>query len=77
MTCYSCNGALKQSTTTYFVDLKECMVIIKHVPCMECERCGEVFYSHKVAARLDEIIEQVRTLVTQIAVVEYTDSQAA
>ena len=77
MTCYACNNKLKQSTTTYFVDLKTCMVIVKNVPCLKCEKCGEVFYSDAVTERLDEIIEQVRQLVTEIAVVEYTDNKAA
>ena len=77
MTCYACNYELTQSTATYFAGLKSCMVIIKNVPCLECKRCGEVFYSDPVAERLDEIIAQVKKLVTETAVVKYTDSQAA
>ena len=77
MTCYACNNELKPGTNTYFIELDKCMVIIKNVPCLKCERCGEVFYSDEVAERLDEIIARVRTLVTEIAVVEYTDAEAA
>ena len=77
MTCYACNTELKPSKTTYFIDLKSCMVKVKNVPCLECEKCGEVYYSDEVAERLEEIIEQVRSLVTEIAVVEYTDKKAA
>lgn len=77
MTCYACNTELKPSKTTYFIDLKSCMVIVKIVPCLECEKCGEVYYSDEVAERLEEIIKQVRSLVTEIAVVEYTDNKAA
>ena len=43
MTCYACNYELKPGTTTYFVDLKSCMVIVKNVPCLKCDKCGEVF----------------------------------
>lgn len=77
MTCYACNYELKQSTTTYFIELEKCMVIIKNVPCLKCDKCGEVFYPDEVAERLDEIITQVRSVVTEIAVVEYTDNKAA
>ena len=41
MTCYLCKGNYKKSTTTHFVDLKKCMVIVKNVPCWECEQCGD------------------------------------
>ena len=77
MTCYACNYEVKPGTTTYFVDLKSCMVIVKNVPCLKCDKCGEVFYSDEVAERLDDIIKQVRSLVTEIAVIEYTDNKAA
>ena len=42
MTCFYCKGDLKPSTTTHFVDLKKCIVIVKNVPCLECSKCGEV-----------------------------------
>lgn len=75
--CYACNGDLKPSKTTHFVDLKTCIVIVKNVPCLECERCGATFYADEVAKRLDDIVKQVRELVTEIAVVEYTENKVA
>ena len=77
MTCYFCKGNYKKSTTTHFVDLKKCMVIVKNVPCRECEQCGEIVYDDSVAERLDAIIKQVTGMMTEIAVIEYSDPQAA
>ena len=74
MTCYRCNKELVESTNTYFVDLGECMVIVKNVPCLKCEKCGEVFYNDNVARRLEEIVQQVRSLVTEVAIVEYNSA---
>ena len=71
MTCYKCNSDLIESTNTYFVDLGRCMVIIKNVPCLKCRKCGEVLYDDSVAKRLEEIVKQVRSLVTEVAIVEY------
>lgn len=76
MNCFTCNSEMKQSTTTHFVDLKKCMVIIKNVPCLECSQCGEKYYTDEVAERLDEIIETVSSMMTEIAVVEYSNSAA-
>ena len=72
MNCFYCKGDMKESTTTHFVDMKKCIVIIKNVPCMRCTQCGEAVYTDEVAERLDEIVEAVSKLMTEIAVVEYS-----
>lgn len=77
MICYLCKGHYKKSTTTHFVDLKKCMVIVKNVPCWECEQCGEIVYDDDVVDRLDKIIQKVSEMMTEIAVIDYTDSKAA
>ena len=71
MNCHFCKGSMKPSTTTHFVDLKKCMIIVKNVPCWECAHCGEILLDDEVVARLDSIIKKVSELVTEIAVVEY------
>ncbi len=76
MKCFTCNAEMKQATTTHFVDLKKCMIIIKNVPCLECPQCGEKYYTDEVAERLDEIVNSIKSLMTEIAIVEYTDSAA-
>lgn len=76
MNCFFCKGEMKQSTTSHFVDLKKCMIVIKHVPCWECKKCGEIFFDDDVVKRLDSIIKKVSELMTEIAVVEY-NSEAA
>ena len=74
MTCYRCNKELIESTNTYFVDLGKCMVIVKNVPCLKCKKCGEVFYNDDVAKRLEEIVQKVRSIVTEVAIVEYNSA---
>ena len=75
MTCFYCKGDLKPSTTTHFVDLKKCIVIVKNVPCLECSKCGETVFTDEVAKRLDDIVKTVSSLMTEIAVVEYTSDK--
>ena len=74
MTCYKCNGDFVADTNTYFVDLGNCMVIIKNVPCLKCKKCGEVFYTDPVAKRLEDIVKTVRDLVTEVAIIEYNEA---
>lgn len=76
MNCFFCKGEMKQTTTSHFVDLKKCMIVVKNVPCWECQKCGEIFFDDEVVKRLDSIIKKVSELMTEIAVVEY-NSEAA
>lgn len=72
MTCLLCSGDLTESTTTYFEELNNCYVIVKNVPCLECKQCGEIVYTADVAVRIDEIIESITNLMTEVAIVNYT-----
>lgn len=67
---------MTQSTATHFADLKNCIIIIKNVPCLECPQCGEKYYTDEVARRLDEIIKAVGSMMTEIAVIEYSAGAA-
>lgn len=72
MTCFYCKGDMVQSTTTHFAELKNCIVIIKNVPCYKCDQCGETAYTADVAERLEQIISTLEKNLTEIAVVNYS-----
>ena len=74
MNCFFCKGEMKRSTTTHFVDLNKCMVIVKNVPCWECQKCGEIVLDDDVVKRLDDIVRRVSEFMTEIAVVEYSEA---
>ncbi len=74
--CFECKGTVTETTRTHVVDLKTCIVIVRNVPCMECMRCGEAYYTDEVQQRLDEIVKAVSSVMTEIAVVEYTANVA-
>ena len=44
------------SVTTHVVNYKNCIIIIKNVPCEECEQCGEKYYSNEVAKQLENLV---------------------
>ena len=73
---FFCKGDMKESTTTHFAELEKCIVIIKNVPCTKCTQCGEVVYSGTVIARLEKIIDELSGILTEIAVVNYSDQVA-
>jgi len=71
MTCYMCKGKTKELRKTYVATLEDCVIIIKNVPALVCEQCGEAYYTDEVAERLEQIVEKMRKFVEEVAVVEY------
>lgn len=71
MTCFYCKGNIETSTTTYMTDYQGCYIIIKNVPCEKCTQCGEEYLNGETLEKIEEIIEKVKGMLTEIAVVDY------
>ena len=63
---------VKQSTTTHVVNYNGSVIIIKNVPCEECEQCGEIFYTDEVAERLEVMVNDAKKLLQEISVIDYS-----
>ena len=71
--CFFCKtGTLEPAFTSYMVDLKDCIIVIKNVPCEECSQCGEKFFADDVMQKLEEIIKKVRAVATEVFVTDYS-----
>ena len=72
MNCFYCKGTLKDSNTAHVVKLSTCIIIIKNVPCTECVQCGQTFYDNDVALQLEKIVKEMKTAITEVAIVNYS-----
>lgn len=71
MMCFSCKGSLIETTTTYMTSFDNCYVIIKNVPCTKCVQCGEEYLNGVTLKRIENIISQLKHLLTEVAIVDY------
>ena len=70
--CMYCKGEdFSESMTTHVVNYKNCLIIIKNVPCIECDQCGEKFYTDEVAEQLDRIVSSAKKFSQEISVIDY------
>ena len=76
MKCFFCKGNMVDGLTTDVTDLESSVIIIRNVPCHKCSQCGEVSFSLAVAERLEQIVETLRDSVTEIAVIQYSNTAA-
>ncbi len=71
MSCLLCKGELENKLSTFMVENDNAIIIIKNVPSQVCKQCGEVSYSLEISLKLEEILEKLEPLVTEIAIFEY------
>ena len=71
-----CKGKLEEKNTTFMVDLDNCIIIIKNVPSLVCEQCGEVSYSNEVSKQLEKLVNAVRNSITEITIINYSEKVA-
>lgn len=72
MICNLCKGSFEESTTTFFSDARDHIVVIKNVPCNKCTQCGNVCFDLAVTERLEHIMKQLENAHTEVAVVKYS-----
>ncbi len=76
MKCFMCKGDMINKNTNYILDLDGSIIIIKNVPSLVCNQCGEVFYENEVMKRIEKIIDIFKNALTEIAIVNYDDKVA-
>ena len=70
--CKYCKGGkYVESTTTHVVDYKNHLIIVRNVPCMECEQCGDIYFSMEIARRLEQIVNEAKKLAQEISIIDY------
>jgi len=76
MTCLLCKGEMKPSTTIHTVQMKNGSAVIKNVPCLKCEQCGEVALSADTVEKIERILHTVEKVAAEIAVVDFARGAA-
>lgn len=76
MKCQRCGCNAVKSKTTSVTDLGDVLIIVRNVPCYECEHCGEIIYTGDVVANLEKFIDAAKTLRQEISVIDYRKNAA-
>ena len=71
MKCFLCKGNMTTSTTTYMTTYNNCYIIIKNVPCLKCDQCGEEYIDGITMLKIETIIAKLKSMLTEIAVVDF------
>ena len=58
--CPLCGGETQPGTTTFAVDLKFGVVVVREVPAFICTKCGDAWIDDPVAAKLEGVVADAR-----------------
>jgi len=74
--CPLCSGSRTQGHATFAAELGFGVVVVRHVPAMVCDQCGEEWLDDSVAETLESVIAAARTKHTNVEVTEWRDRAA-
>ena len=69
--CPLCGGRKADGKTTFTVDFGEGVVVVRNVPAIICEQCGEEWLDDETASRLEEVTNKAKEKHTEIEMVPY------
>jgi len=76
MHCISCGAKTINGETTDVIELKNCLIIVRNVPCHKCSECNETIYTADIVKRLEEIASAAKQAMSGIAIIDYNDKVA-
>ncbi|MBQ9214173.1 MAG: type II toxin-antitoxin system MqsA family antitoxin [Bacteroidales bacterium] len=71
MNCPHCGNEAERNTTTFTVDLGEVLIVIRNVPCYQCEHCGEIVYDATVYQKIETIVNAAKQSRQEVSIVDY------
>lgn len=69
--CPLCGGEKRAGTTTFAVDLKFGVVVVREVPAFVCTKCGDAWIDEPVAAKLENIVAEARRKHTVVEIAQW------
>lgn len=71
MFCAICKGDLAEGTISYSVDHNSQFLLLREVPALICNQCGEFFLDDKTLIKIEEIVESVKISNVEIEVLKF------
>jgi YgiT-type zinc finger domain-containing protein len=69
--CPLCGGPKKEGKTTFTVDNKETVIVVRDVPATVCELCGHEWISDDIAAGLEAIVNDAKEKKPFVEIIQY------
>lgn len=68
--CPICSGNMIKGTTTFTVDYDKGVIVIRHVPALVCNQCGESWIEDEQSEKLEVLVQEAKSHSRQIEVID-------
>ena len=68
--CPVCGGSFENGTTTFTVDYKSGVVVIRNVAALICDQCGETWIYDNIARQLEDIVNKAKKEGNEFQVIQ-------
>ncbi|MCB9220087.1 MAG: type II toxin-antitoxin system MqsA family antitoxin [Ignavibacteriales bacterium] len=75
--CPICSGKKVESTTSFTVDYKVGVVLVRDVPAKVCTQCGEEWISDEVSENLEKIVSIAKNQKQEVFVASFSNYSLA
>ncbi len=69
--CPICGGVRESGSTTFTVDYKSGVLVVRNVPAEVCSQCGEDWIADDIATKLQSVTEIARSEKRQVEVLDF------
>jgi len=74
--CFNCpGGEYRRGTTTRTLEDEDTVLVVKEVPALVCDKCGDAVFSEAVSERLEALITKARSTGVESEVRRYRAPQ--
>ncbi|MBU0498711.1 MAG: type II toxin-antitoxin system MqsA family antitoxin [Gammaproteobacteria bacterium] len=71
--CPLCGGHKEPGRTTVSFDLEFGVVVVRHVPALVCDQCGENWLEDRVAGQLEDLVRRARENHSMVEVADWDE----
>ncbi len=75
--CAICGDDMSLGTTTFTVDYKNGIIVVRNVSAFVCKQCGETWFDDTTSEQLEQLVKEAQTNHKQFEVLDFSLSAAA
>ncbi len=68
--CPLCSGKFVEGTTSFTVDYQKGLIVVRNVPALICDQCGEGWLKDEISERLEHLVRAAQERSFQLEVID-------
>ena len=72
MNCFFCKSKeMVEAKTTEVFEYGGNLIIVRNIPCLECEQCGEKYLIDSVMEQLENLSNEAKNIIQDVSIIDF------